>query len=269
MRRHAEHPPQRPHRLAARCGAGRQRRHRVDRQPGARGGCCWRRAQSDPADQCLRLDRRRDVNGGGRDSLGVFVVAGVSGRPGRHLGAGWRSPSLERHVASRILGCCRDGGHRRRRGLVWCGGLKLNSKVAGACGIEQTNRCASSEARRLESRHAQIFAHIARHATDAASVHSLAFAVSHAEPTPRATALDLCAFDWAPAVARASSASDNTSAQDRAFIALQNAYRAHGGLSCLRSLSVWRCALSEGSGRDVEDLIAAGELFSFHWYHAM
>lgn len=97
----------------------------------------------------------------------------------------------------------------------------------------------------------------------------MAVAMSHAEPTPRATALDLCAADWAPAFARAASASGNTSAQDRAFIALQNAYRAHGGLSRLRSLSVEGFARSDGTGCDVETLVAAGELFSFQWYHAM
>jgi len=93
--------------------------------------------------------------------------------------------------------------------------------------------------------------------------------MSHARPTLFTTALERCAVDWAPAVASAASASDNTSAQDRAFIALQNAYRAHGGLSRLRSLSVGAFAGSEGTGCDVEDLVAAGELFSFQWYHAM
>ena len=93
--------------------------------------------------------------------------------------------------------------------------------------------------------------------------------MSHAQSTPSTTALDLCTGDWAPAVARAASALGSTTPQDRAFIALQNAYRPHGGLSRLRSLSVGGFARSEGNGRDFEDLVAAGELFSFQWYHAM
>jgi hypothetical protein len=50
---------------------------------------------------------------------------------------------------------------------------------------------------------------------------------------------------------------------------LQNAYRAHGGVSRLRSLSLGRFARSEGNAGDVEGLVAAGELFGFHWYDAL
>ena len=93
--------------------------------------------------------------------------------------------------------------------------------------------------------------------------------MSHAQPTPSTTALDLCAGDWAPAVARAASALGSTTPQDRAFIALQNAYRPHGGLSRLHSLNVGGGVGSKVQGRDVEDRFAAGELFGFRWYGAM
>lgn len=93
--------------------------------------------------------------------------------------------------------------------------------------------------------------------------------MSHAQPAPSTTALELCASDWAPAVARAASAPGHTTPQDRAFIALQNAYRAHGGLSRLHSLSAGGGAGSEVQRWDVEDLFAAGELFGFQWYGAM
>ena len=93
--------------------------------------------------------------------------------------------------------------------------------------------------------------------------------MSHAQPTPSTTALDLCAGDWAPAVARAASAPGCTTPQDRAFIALQNAYRAHGGLSRLHSLDAAVGVGPELQRWDVEDLFAAGELFGFQWYGAM
>lgn len=93
--------------------------------------------------------------------------------------------------------------------------------------------------------------------------------MTHAQATPCAPALEPCAGDRASVLARAASACGNTSAQDRAFIALQNAYRPHGGLSRLRSLSLGRFARPEGEACDVEGLVAAGELFSFQWYDAL
>jgi len=90
--------------------------------------------------------------------------------------------------------------------------------------------------------------------------------VSHPQSTPTTTALDLCAGDWAPAVTQAVSAPGATTAQDRAFIALQNAYRAHGGLSRLHCLNAGGGVGVKGQGCDVEDLFAAGELFGFQWY---
>jgi len=103
----------------------------------------------------------------------------------------------------------------------------------------------------------------------AAKIDSLVGAVSHAQSIPSATALDLCAGDWAPAVARAASAPGGITPQDRAFIALQNAYRPHGGLSRLHGLNTGGGVGSKGQGCDVEDLFAAGELFGFQWYRAM
>ena len=51
-------------------------------------------------------------------------------------------------------------------------------------------------------------------------------------------------------------------------MALLNAYRAHGGLSRLHSLSRHGYARSDGQGCQVEDLLVAGELFGFRWCHA-
>ena len=93
--------------------------------------------------------------------------------------------------------------------------------------------------------------------------------MSDTPSSPAATALDLCSGDWAPAVVQAASAPCSTSPQDRAFIALQNAYRGFGGLSRLRGLSAGGGVASETRGVDVEDLVAAGELFGFEWYHAL
>ena len=93
--------------------------------------------------------------------------------------------------------------------------------------------------------------------------------MNHARPNPASMALELCAGDWAPAVVQAASAPGTTSPQDRVFIALQNAYRVHGGLSRLHGLNAGACVRSAGHGGDVEDLVAAGELFGVRWYRAM
>ena len=94
-------------------------------------------------------------------------------------------------------------------------------------------------------------------------------AVSDARSTHCTTVLDLCAVDWAPAVTRAAFGSGHATAQDHAFIALQNAYRAYGGLSRLHSLNACAADRSGARGPAVEDLVAAGELFGFQWFHAM
>ena len=114
----------------------------------------------------------------------------------------------------------------------------------------------------LKSRHAQNFPAVAT------EFEGLTNAMSRARSTPSTTVLDLCACDWAPAVARAASALGKASTQDRAFLALQNAYRAHGGLSRLHSLNAGGRVRPEGQGSYVDDLVAAGELFAFHWYDA-
>ncbi|MBC7705911.1 MAG: hypothetical protein H7274_18445 [Rhodoferax sp.] len=93
--------------------------------------------------------------------------------------------------------------------------------------------------------------------------------MSDARSTHWTTELDLCSADWAPAVARAASASGHESAQDHAFIALQNAYRAYGGLTRLKSLSACAGDRSVAQESEVEDLVAAGGLFGFHWFRAM
>ena len=93
--------------------------------------------------------------------------------------------------------------------------------------------------------------------------------MSHSRSTSAITALDLCTGDWAPAVLQAASSPGLTSPQDRAFIALQNAYRAYGGLSRLEGLNAGACVRFDGQGGDVGDLVAEGEFFGFEWYHAL
>jgi hypothetical protein len=138
-----------------------------------------------------------------------------------------------------------------------------------ACVIEQTNDFVLSQGRGLEIRHAQFFPLAAIHGTYAplaARVDGLAAAVIHAHSTPCSIALDLCPGDWAPAVGRAASASGPTTPQDRAFIALQNAYRPHGGLSRLHTLNMVGVDRSGGQECEVGGLFAAGALFGFQWY---
>jgi hypothetical protein len=60
----------------------------------------------------------------------------------------------------------------------------------------------------------------------------------------------------APELARAEFAFGNPSARDCAFIALQNAYRPHGGLSRLHGLNAGGCVQADG-------------LFGFRWYDAV
>ena len=60
-----------------------------------------------------------------------------------------------------------------------------------------------------------------------------------------------------------------TSAQDRAFIALQDAYRPHGGL--LRSRR-WPSGIrmrEQGLDGDVERLLEAGQVFGFPWHDSL
>jgi hypothetical protein len=57
--------------------------------------------------------------------------------------------------------------------------------------------------------------------------------------------------------------------QDRALIALQSAYRAHGGVTLPRCFNAGVGDGSEVQRREVENLFAAGELFGFQWYGVM
>ena len=67
-------------------------------------------------------------------------------------------------------------------------------------------------------------------------------------------------------VGRAASPADSPSPQDRAFIALQHAYRPHGGLSRLSGLVATQRCSSEARDNDATDLTQAGRLFSFRWH---
>jgi hypothetical protein len=129
-----------------------------------------------------------------------------------------------------------------------------------ACDSEQTNGHGSSAAWQLESRHAQSFPPIV------ATLDSFVSAMSYIQPTPCSTEPGFCAGRRLAAHARAESASGNPSAQDRAFIALQNAYRPHGGLSRLHSLPAGGCVRSEGQECSPQDLVDEGKLFGFQWY---
>jgi hypothetical protein len=138
-----------------------------------------------------------------------------------------------------------------------------------ACGIEQTNELALTQAWGLENRHAKSFPHTGFHAThvpQAARVDNLADAVIQEHFAPSSTGLELRAVDRAPAASRVASDPGLITPQDRAFIALQNAYRPHGGLLRLHGLSVEGVARSGGQEREVGHLFAARELFGFQWY---
>jgi hypothetical protein len=93
--------------------------------------------------------------------------------------------------------------------------------------------------------------------------------MSHAQSTPCTTARGFDADRWLPALAQAGSASGNPSAQDRAFIALLNAYRPHAGLMRLHSLAAIGRIRSEGQDCEVEDLVDTGQLFGFQWHDAL
>jgi hypothetical protein len=58
------------------------------------------------------------------------------------------------------------------------------------------------------------------------------------------------------------------SAQDRAFINLQQAYRSQGGFLRLPDRSTQRASRDGSLKGIVESLMDAGELFGFHWYNA-
>jgi len=58
----------------------------------------------------------------------------------------------------------------------------------------------------------------------------------------------------------------NPTAQDRAFIALQNAYRPHGGLSRLHRRVAGGCMRPTGQEHEVANIVDAGGVFAFHWY---
>ena len=76
-------------------------------------------------------------------------------------------------------------------------------------------------------------------------------------------------WDLAPAQAQAEPASGNPSAQDYAFIALQNAYRPHAGLVRLHRLPPDGRIRSDRVECGVEDLVDAGALFGFQWHNAL
>jgi hypothetical protein len=59
------------------------------------------------------------------------------------------------------------------------------------------------------------------------------------------------------------------SAQDRAFIELQCAYRPHGGISRLQGLASIGPVRSDGREVDADGLVAEGRLFGFEWHHAL
>jgi hypothetical protein len=68
---------------------------------------------------------------------------------------------------------------------------------------------------------------------------------------------------------RLSPANGNPSAQDCAFIALQNAYRPYAGLIRLHALAAPGHVRSVAQARDVQELVDAGELFAFPWHDAL
>jgi hypothetical protein len=78
---------------------------------------------------------------------------------------------------------------------------------------------------------------------------------------------------WLAAPESAGSEWGNPSTQDRAFIALQNAYRPYAGLLRLPGRLPARVAgersRSERPARDVEGLVDAGLVFGFPWHDAL
>ena len=54
---------------------------------------------------------------------------------------------------------------------------------------------------------------------------------------------------------------------DAAFMALQAAYRPHGGLVRAEALAACMTAAGKGGYVDLARRIVAGQLFSFHWHH--
>jgi hypothetical protein len=74
---------------------------------------------------------------------------------------------------------------------------------------------------------------------------------------------------WIRPLNRAESAWDDRPAQDRAFVALLNAYRPHAGLTRLHSLAAGARFGHEGRACAVQDLLDGGVLFGFHWADAV
>lgn len=73
----------------------------------------------------------------------------------------------------------------------------------------------------------------------------------------------------APSQSLARSVAGAPTARDRAFIALQNAYRPHAGLMRLQAATEDRQRRPEAHESAVEPRVHAGELFGFHWHDAM
>lgn len=95
---------------------------------------------------------------------------------------------------------------------------------------------------------------------------SLACSVTPQAFTRGTTASAVGSGSWFPALTKAEAVLGSPSDQDRAFIALLNAYRPYGGLSRLHGLTADGQVESEGREIVVGKLIDEGELFGFHWH---
>ncbi|WP_210544802.1 hypothetical protein [Rhodoferax sp. PAMC 29310] len=71
---------------------------------------------------------------------------------------------------------------------------------------------------------------------------------------------------WFPVLGKSGLESGNPSSQDRAFIAMLDAYRPYGGLSRLLGLTAGGHVEYEGRESVVGKLVDEGALFGFHWH---
>lgn len=74
------------------------------------------------------------------------------------------------------------------------------------------------------------------------------------------------AGSWFPVLTKSGAESGSPSAQDRAFIAMLDAYRPYGGLSRLHDLTAGGRVESDGRESVVGKLVDEGALFGFHWH---
>jgi hypothetical protein len=140
--------------------------------------------------------------------------------------------------------------------------------MAGLSGAS-SNRRWNTVRRKLapqEKPHAQHFPTIDAYG---ANVDRFAGAMRYAQSTACAAAPGFGAGRWLPSPTRATFAMDDPSAQDRAFIVLQNAYRPYAGLMRLHRQAADRSRRPEGPACDIERLIDAGVLFGFQWSDAL